>query len=390
MAFIERNYWIVTSLVFLVWTLFLGTVVIRQVRNQRRTRKAASEGGLSPGDSISGQVDGQLYSYEYNVGTRNSPPKFEVRISSPAFASFAIRRENWFDRLGKFLGLALEIHTGDAKFDETYYVESDAPRITETQLGDERVREAMASILSLGFTSVSHRDQQLIAQWKPFQPKAAFTQAIHQNAAGALALLNRSLVHAPFDAQSETAARVRRESIRKTSMIVAIAIAVTGVISVVLGMNIYQPVEELRFLAYSLRYATPALIVALAATFKAFAGTSTGHRDATKCGGLLFVGLPCLVFGTLMFFNARHDNGLPTERSALVAQKRSERRGKSNGRRYYARVYSWVDPQDYEQFSLNQREYDSIVPGRTELIIKTRPGRLGYEWRVSHHIKPGT
>lgn len=73
----------------------------------------------------------------------------------PASLPIVLRRETWFDGLGKRLGINRGVEVGDRAFDALVYIETQAPDEAVLHLlGGERRRHAVVEILAIGFTRV--------------------------------------------------------------------------------------------------------------------------------------------------------------------------------------------------------------------------------------------
>lgn len=74
----------------------------------------------------------------------------------PSLAWVQLSREGWTDRLVKALGLASELQTGDASFDDKIYVACDHPRAKELIAGSKELRAAILRAFKLGCRRVRY------------------------------------------------------------------------------------------------------------------------------------------------------------------------------------------------------------------------------------------
>ena len=77
--------------------------------------------------------NGIPYWYRYTAGSRNSPPMLIVSIPCVSHGEFTINPEGGLDREAKKLGFSAEIQTGDAEFDDQYYIVSDTPEFARSE-----------------------------------------------------------------------------------------------------------------------------------------------------------------------------------------------------------------------------------------------------------------
>jgi len=80
--------------------------------------------------------------------------------------------------------------------------------------------------------------------------------------------------------------------------------------------------------------------------------------------------------------NGMLDKGEQTEHTVEDIYKFQNKKNLS-----YIRFPSWRNPGTKEQLHIGSSEYKAIVPGKTKMIITTKPGAFGFEWIVSKKIE---
>lgn len=92
--------------------------------------------------------DGAAWRYRILRG-KHGVTGLQVGIETADVARFVLRREGWFDRVGKRLGLAREWQTSDEQFDGRVYIQSDDVRLHEALSLDTALRAAILALLQL-------------------------------------------------------------------------------------------------------------------------------------------------------------------------------------------------------------------------------------------------
>ena len=138
-------------------------------------------------------------------------------VAAPVAASwrFALRREDAIDRLAKRVGLAVEMETGDADFDRSFYVDTYDPAVRRL-LADGRVRDRVLDLqgrlASLGgrLRRVFCEDGELQVEVTPYRADVA---RLEREAVNHLALLVELIAEAR-PSRGETGARERIHHVR--------------------------------------------------------------------------------------------------------------------------------------------------------------------------------
>lgn len=132
----------------------------------REIRPSAAEEGALVGEFVAHvpltrECQGLEYEEYYSApipGKKNSPDRpscLRIRLPCGIPVSLLLNSENWYDRLSKRMGIARELKTGDVEFDALVYVRTSATHYAESFLAAAKRREAVLSLLTMGFQSVA-------------------------------------------------------------------------------------------------------------------------------------------------------------------------------------------------------------------------------------------
>ena len=83
---------------------------------------------------------GLKYRFGQLVDRGRSVSAFVLRFAAPAGVRLCVRRENWFDRLGKALRIAVEPQLGDRDFDARFHIDCEDPQLLAQLQGQAGLR----------------------------------------------------------------------------------------------------------------------------------------------------------------------------------------------------------------------------------------------------------
>ncbi|HEY5789890.1 MAG TPA: hypothetical protein VIX81_04645 [Gammaproteobacteria bacterium] len=113
---------------------------------------------LLGGLRVDGALSGRAFRYRAVPRSKNSPARTTLATRSDLHGDFAVSREGRSDRWFKSLGLAREAQTGDAAFDDAYYLAGRAHDYVRALFAEEANRDAVHALFALGFDRVElHR-----------------------------------------------------------------------------------------------------------------------------------------------------------------------------------------------------------------------------------------
>ncbi len=301
-----------------------------------------------------------------------SPFRGAARPALDVLPHFVLREETGFDRLGKRLGLNLEVQTGDAGFDARVYVEGAGAREeVAAVLSDERVRRGALALLDAGGTQIAFAEgPDAVAVLWPAHLKAAISpESLRASAAHLLAIVDGL---PPLRGVHAEAPRPGAPRLALAYLVLGgAALAAAGAAFAAwppLGRAMVAPAALLAWLG-------TALFVALAGA------REKGRPDALArvCVAALGAAMlgPGLAVGALVFANAWQDasaveHAVDVERAYFGAPRRG-------GRRYYVRVASRGPGEGPLVIEVPRERFEALGASKRALV-RAGAGRLGYEW----------
>jgi hypothetical protein len=313
-------------------------------------------------------------------GKHGHASQLTVGVAAQAPTTLVLRRETWFDRLGKNLGIAREHQTGDVEFDEAVYIRGPSAGFAELFLGHPERRAAVLRLFDQGFQEVRLTGMDVEAVWVGFDPKVYEDPALPDDAALELFVLAEDV---PDEDPDDAAARSEPQKIFK----VLLWIATLGYAVTLVAAFIYPPIRVLELLAASL--------VAFAGVYLLFAimaglllhGRSTSHDSwgHLMAWGVLLIAIGSI--GAVAAVNALADTAPPREHNNIITNKRIST-GRRGAKTYYVAVPAWDLPGETIEFSVSSNEYNMIAPGRSRLSVSTGLGWLGIEWQRGKQVIP--
>lgn len=285
--------------------------------------------------------------------------------------------ESRLDRFFKRIGVANELQTGDARFDERVYLTCDHPAVTELVAASPELRDAVVAALDLGAASIRYD--------------------------GATVWLEQLAGEAPTPAQLDALGRVQRASapLAQTPKrwfadpFLWKALVVEGVVWAMVGYAIGALVEGMfedqavhvhkaDVLVTGLAVAAGAFVVLVAATWRLMRGSSRGHRVLIESAVLLTFGLSVTSVQVVSDTNRALDDG-PAVTVVMPVDRCEVRRHRTKrGTSYSYHVWRSGRPTP-DRFDLPEELevaasvcHAADAARRLELTIK--PGRWGLPW----------
>lgn len=323
---------------------------------------------------------GLNFRYERYPGSKNSPPSFSVLMEcAGSGGGFDIWQESAWERFFKNIGMTREIQTGDEMFDRRFYIDSSTPPYARECLAVSGKREAVRRLFDMKAASVTYGDKLLAVKWTG---SLSHSQGVShlRDAIEALAVLARDLPPYHEPAPSSEVPEIGRPY-RPAVIALAIVSLVFGVISLIAANTGHPPLDPWTLFFFTLKFSLPALGVFLFFDGWAMAGHSRSHRDFLLTGFAALAGFLLLGYGAAGLYNGMGDTAAPSEHAALVLNK--EVHTSKNSRSYHLYVQSWRAGRGSEDLRAGYEVYQKMVPGKDRILVRTKPGKLGFEWRVS-------
>lgn len=152
--------WVLLKIIFSVFAFFYRLENRRHLAGKRGIRHGRS------GEARAYELDGiqcQVVAHRRRRGSPTQSTTFYVPLRTSAI--FRLSRESSWDQLFKSLGLAVEVQTGDVRFDSLVYVTSDSAAFALELRSDAMTRHLALELLQKGATSVSCEGETLVAEF---------------------------------------------------------------------------------------------------------------------------------------------------------------------------------------------------------------------------------
>jgi hypothetical protein len=302
---------------------------------------------------------------------------------------FRIRREKYFDRVAKVLGIATEFQTGDRKFDAHAYVLCEDQRLLRALAVDKELRQAVSDLIARG-SSVRCNAGHV---WVEFPARAvanrngddlSIVQALATEFAATLETLRARLVAIRADGwRSERDPYAARE---RFFYITAALLVVLALVMFFWSMGLGFPrallFDNAERLAVNTLAAGAAIFVAAAVYW--FRGTSRLHLVLLEI--LLTMAPAAWYVGRTWYAeqNIRQDHSARQEEIIRVVNHYSTRSRRSTN--YYIVLERWPDSRIETKLEIRHSLYARTARGECVKVGYHR-GRYGDPWVDS--IEPG-
>ena len=329
--------------------------------------------------------EGRPYGVQVNQikrrGRAAHSTSIEVDIPLSTDFIFKLTPEKGVDALAKLFGIAQEVQTGDAQFDEAVYVASDSPELHRILQTRPNFRAAICQLLAAGYDSIVSRGEVLrlrnrfILEPSPEHLSAGFLIAEELQAANyQLRLQERD----PF---------IIRPLIVESIVWSIAAYAVSSLIEFVVWVR-YIDLSQL--IMPGILATVAAFCILMLLSILIMKGSSRSHRVLVEAAVVLAFSLPVLGFIAVSDANIGLDTSEPVAVSMQIQDKEViERRTRKytfrrsrTSRAYQLTFYpvgdiSGISPPT--KIQVTKDEYDrAYIGGSVHLVI--RGGWLGFPW----------
>jgi hypothetical protein len=325
---------------------------------------------------------GRVAGVEYK-GTSNKGKLQAVVVGAPTRASveFEVKREGWFDQLGKSLGLSVEGQTGNRGFDDGYYLICDDEYLLVGLHHDPDLTEAMRDVFGFRATGAGEVKRLVCRGGKVrvhlgATGEAGDEQRIARDLAPMLLELSQRL-----DASAGTVRRDRLFGRAAWIGAVAWGLAITGALEGLrhaMSTDLPDTVSNAGLFRVAL---LPAAVVvgglALLA-WRWFARTSRGHLalgEAVLVGGF---GALATSLALVADLNRELDTSTPRHQRAEVIDKHTTR-SRKGGTKYYLTLAGGAFNGGSIEYRVDNRTYNT-VPEHGPVVLTTHDGWLALEW----------
>lgn len=351
--------------------------------NKSKTDRLFEGSNLTPVNNQYGLYEGQKDNLnlqtEYFAGTNKRAPYLKIFLSCPSHGKFETAQESGFDRFFKKLGIAVELQTGDANFDQQVYITSNTVPFVRSYFADANKREALLEMINLGFKTIKYNGERFELVQSPFRASEGAIKTILEKATPYLRELvqNVSLYAPPSDS-----ATLGWKFNRWLMFGLASLCLTFGIVSFILSLY-YTVFDAWEMFLSSLKYSVAVFILFAWGALKLLKGRSSSHRELMAIWTMSLIGLVLLSYGTMNYYNCYFDQAPAQEHILPVVYKQIKTHHKRRGGEtysYHLYVDSWRRLSHRESLSVSINLYHSVTPGVSRLRILTKPGRLGFEW----------
>ncbi|NLC71801.1 MAG: hypothetical protein GX751_10640 [Desulfuromonadaceae bacterium] len=354
----------------------------------RRVHGTISRKSMFRGDLLEGRHDGSPYSCRYRMGSKNRPPSLRIRLHIPGPVKLVIRRKSWYDRFAAGIGLAAELPTGDAVFDQAFNLDTEQDAEVLSSLADQGLRRQIEALFGLGFPlqQIVFAREDLSLVLSPFRNKNLASVPLEKY----LELLKglsggfSSAGHSTSCYQ-QCFAMDRRPPVARIGLALLFVfcgfLVVGGVLALVFGLAAYKPVGN-RLMVDALILSAPVAGLFLMVVFLWLRGRSSAQRFFSWVLLLSLTGFPLSLTGGAVVTNGLWDRGDEVSRRVRVTGLYY--RTNKNSRRYYLVFPSWQAAGRDETISVPFAFFRSVRRGE-DIVVRTKPGYWREEWLTGFH-----
>lgn len=283
-----------------------------------------------------------------------------------------LRRETELDRFGKGLRLNREVQTGDPRFDDGVYIESDAADAdVAAVLGDGRGRRAAMELLELGFKQVVLHDRgHTLTATYPVPDFSLLDPVRLRPAAEHLRTIARTLPRF-----SGPLVRPRLWT-RSTVCVTGSALFTCAALFTMPWVKSAYPPITYDASATGILVGLGAWVVGLPLLVLLLRGRANSLRIFMICAVLLLAGLPLGVITTAAGVNGALDQARPVEHRTQVLGTRAVRNKSSTT--YYVILAGWHDKKSVELKVSGS--FINLVESGSRVVVTVGPGYFGWEW----------
>ena len=326
-------------------------------------------------------LDGVCYEVNFTKRKKNRSGTLKVSLRARSRAEFEVVKESSLSGFAKSIGLSQEIQTGDPNFDDNCYIRTDSVRFTGALLQNVAVREQIQNLLRLGFDLVGHDGERIFASKSSAVPQDRENEQLIHSTVRALNPISLQIQNTRALGEDHTISGSTKGTIAYST---GIGSLVCGVILLIAGQSMYEPIQSWLFFLASLNYSVVIFLIYAFVMYLFLKGRSRSHQQFLTALFASLVGIPLLTFGALIFINGRNDPGGATAHDLLITDKYTSRKKKTT--KYHVK-YMWGSGFGSVSRNVTSAEYNRVNVGQSRIEITTKPGNLGYEWVVSTKIR---
>lgn len=338
--------------------------------------------------------EGISYECAYTFQKNDRIPSFKVAVSAPGEFDFAFKRESWYDRVCKFLGLSVEYQVGSAEFDRLVYIVSNDGHLAKQLQTQEAMRDGVMALFKLDlYTCVvteiccsKGRLWAVVKVGKQFRHKSdwKYLTKVEQSTAALLYQLAVTLKAV----RPQEAATERDPFVLRAAIVLACS---TGLM--VNGMahaaRLFLLTDALTldtgplwlYAAYGAGLSVAGLLLLALFMLGRSARAHLVLIELVLVGG---IGALLTLFTELRDLNMEADKSPTAFVQAKIIDKTMSR-SRKGGTRYYVQVPDWIEPGEVRKIHVSSDFYAAADAGKS-ISFEQRAGFLGIRWVQSYAL----
>lgn len=325
------------------------------------------------------EVDNQILFISKDVKKDGKVISTTINMDFECNAIFKLSPEKWYDRFFKFLGLTIEIQTGEKQFDEAIYIASDNIHFKDEIRKDIQSRVLILELLAQGAQFVECNGSTLKMRFSGDKSGHADLMQLCVN-------LKKQLIDmrvSPHQFFSDPFAT-------KVLFVEALIWSLGGyALAGFLEWNLQKQDRYLEIFPVVKMGLLCGLAIAGVILFLIFLllrDSSRGHRIIVECFFVLLLSLPVGGVSAISDYNIQMDQSVPTTVKAKVTNLNKIRHRSSKGRvsySYHLSVSSESSPILIPpQIEISASLFASLVVGGEVKIVVSK-GKLNFAWYKS-------
>jgi hypothetical protein len=299
---------------------------------------------------------------------------FGMAFREPVY--FSITKESDVDRFFEHIGFSEKFMTGDGTFDHEAYISCDHPTIHQTLQSDEKMRQAIETLLDSGVTKIFADGHNIWACQGNVDPTQTQLEALGvlANELNKIDTSSLLLVHDPFTWKAFAA----------SALIWSLATYGWTGLSPTQTECIAPFSIDGGLLWHGLKIGIFIAIIALVLIIGVFRGSSRGHRIIVESFFVLLLGLPAFGMAVTSDINISLDKSQPEVVCTRVLSKEQIYHSTRHGH-YYTYHLRIMPTQDQEHPDLCRRvqvpcDLYERVAGGSNVSVVVRQGALSHPW----------
>lgn len=314
-----------------------------------------------------------------------------VGISGGRGYDFALKREAWYDRLGKALGLSEEHQTGNPVFDELVYIVSDDRQLQQQVTGNAELVATVIKLFALA-DDYHGKMQELRCNsgrlWIKIGAGKGFAEErIDELAAHAGQLLQKCAAQLP--PPEPAPGRWRDPFVLKAALLLALSsgLAFNGIAHLVRlnWSSIPYTVDEQQLFTHALLCGAVVVAVLIVAAIVLLGRSARTHLVLIELCTIGLFGATTTAGIELRDMNMELDSSRAVEYRVQVSDKHVSRSRRST--RYQLCLQDWNGSGEKQHLRVSHALYDQTAIGAT-MLVRQKDGYFHYRWVASIEQAP--